>query len=292
MGVYHNAAVDNLFASDAEWRAWCLEIQAAILASGFLIAASDTGQIDLTTAVRPAIGTLAGFKMYRANDALQATKPIFVKVEFGVGTSTARGKISISSATSTNGSGTLSGIVSTVNAVMSASADGSGAARVFGGGNEACAWFAHVDGLISSQGSMFYIARSILRVDGTPVGDFVVQGFASSIGATPMSSSQFTNFSAAWASVAVENAAPRPAAAPSTGGDINITYLFDCIYYRAAVIISLPYVIGVSTELPFTDPDASSFTIDVWGASRTFVPIPWTDWGAASTGRGCLPWEA
>lgn len=294
MAVYNNAAVDNIFASDAEWRTWCQAIDTAMKASGFLIAASDTGQIDLTTAVRPAINTLAGFKMYRASDALQATKPMFVKLEFGVGGAITRGKLTCTIATSTNGSGTMSGNVSSAFNLFAPSADGTaGFARVFAGGGESSMWFVHNEGAaVPTQNCLLFISRSHLRADGSASDDFMMYGYTSGLATSPFFSVQYCTFAAIWASFTMENSLPWLDGSPNTGGDVSVTYLFDALFYRGGRILTLPLVIGKTTELPYTDPDASAFTIDTWGDSRTFVPVPWTGVGTTNVGRVALPWEA
>lgn len=100
--------------SDATFRAWAQAMDAAIQAVG-IIPAGDTGQIDLTTATRPAVAnTAAGYKMYRFSDALQATAPVFIKVEFGTGSvATTTPAIWVTVGSATNGAGTLSGQVGT-----------------------------------------------------------------------------------------------------------------------------------------------------------------------------------
>lgn len=51
-----------------------------------LVQTGDTGQLDIdAVAALPADNTYAGYRMYRFNDALQATSPIFIKIEFGCG---------------------------------------------------------------------------------------------------------------------------------------------------------------------------------------------------------------
>lgn len=97
--------------SDATFRAWCAAVDAALLAVG-LVAAGDTGQMNLATAVRPGtINTAAGYRMYRFADALQATKPVFIKVEFGTGGATTVAGAWATVANGTNGAGTLTGQV-------------------------------------------------------------------------------------------------------------------------------------------------------------------------------------
>ncbi len=92
--------------SDAEFRAWGLELHNALVAVG-LVNTADTGQIDFATVVRPAANTAGGYKMYRFDDSLQATAPIFIKIEYGTGSAVANPMAWITVGISTNGAGTL-----------------------------------------------------------------------------------------------------------------------------------------------------------------------------------------
>jgi hypothetical protein len=96
--------------SDAEFRAWGLELHNALVAAG-LVNTSDTGQIDFATVVRAAGNTAAGYKIYRFNDALQATAPIFLKLEFGSSSSNTAPNMWLTVGTGTNGAGTINGTV-------------------------------------------------------------------------------------------------------------------------------------------------------------------------------------
>lgn len=74
--------------SDANFRAWGSAVSASLAAVG-LVKTADTGQIDWTTAVRPTAPTttptqvVVGYELWGFNDALQATKPVYIKVEYG-----------------------------------------------------------------------------------------------------------------------------------------------------------------------------------------------------------------
>jgi hypothetical protein len=73
----------NLTNSDATFRTACQDIHNALAAVG-LVQTADTGQIDLATVVKPGtINTSAGYEIWRFNDALQATAPVFIKIEYG-----------------------------------------------------------------------------------------------------------------------------------------------------------------------------------------------------------------
>lgn len=292
MGKY-TALVDNNFASDAEYQTWCQAIETAILASGFLVhKADETGQADLTTITRSAINSDAGFRMYKGADALQATKPIFLRVNYGIGSATNRGRIQPRIGTATNGSGTFTANDSNLITMLNGTADGSGAARIIGGGDDTCMFLAQWDGAIGSQGAAFFMGRSVLRSNKEATGDFMWYMTSTAATATFGGTAGWCEFSSAFTTLTVQDLFPKPNATPSTGGDINVAYLFDAIIYRGGQILTLPYVIGRSSEMPYTDPDGGQYAINVWGSVRTFTPLPWGTNGAASTGTPSIPWEA
>lgn len=103
-------------ASTAELRAWGAAISSMIAAMG-LVKTADTGQIDWNTAgPAPAAGqSLAvGYEIWRFNDALQATAPVFLRIDYGVGSGLGGTNLNYRFGTGTNGAGTLSGASSTV----------------------------------------------------------------------------------------------------------------------------------------------------------------------------------
>lgn len=80
-------------------------------ANGNWIQTSDTGQINLTTVTKPvAANTVAGYEVWRMDDALQATAPVFLKIEYGTGAANASTPgIWYTFGTGSDGSGTLTG---------------------------------------------------------------------------------------------------------------------------------------------------------------------------------------
>lgn len=96
--------------TDAEFRLWGSQIRDQLLAAG-LTKTADTGQIDWTTATRPAVNVSAGYEIWRFNDALHATAPIFFKIEYG--TSSAGATVPhlwLTVGSGSNGAGTITGI--------------------------------------------------------------------------------------------------------------------------------------------------------------------------------------
>lgn len=99
--------------TDAEFRAWGSEFSAALAAVG-MIQTADTGQINWATVVRGAANTYAGYEVWRFNDAMQATAPIFIRIAYGQGYSANDPRFSFQIGTGSNGAGVLTGIGSGV----------------------------------------------------------------------------------------------------------------------------------------------------------------------------------
>ena len=170
-----SAVVDNNIGSDAEFRLYCQAFEDALLASGFLAVASDTGQVDLATITVPgAINTDAGYKIYEAIDDLAATNPLKVRVNYGVGNAVTRPRIGLLfSPTGSNGAGTLSAPVnSSVVYAVNPTAEGSGSSRIFGSGHEQShAWVAVHDAGSTNHYGFMVVGRLISAEDAIPPGD-------------------------------------------------------------------------------------------------------------------------
>lgn len=111
--------------SDANFRTWGSAVSSALQTCG-LVQTSDTGQINWTTVTRTAAAytggggaeVIQGYEIYKFNDSLQATFPVFIKVEYGyirdenvngAGVAVTAPVLYVNVAASTNGSGTLNG---------------------------------------------------------------------------------------------------------------------------------------------------------------------------------------
>lgn len=95
--------------SDAEFRTWGKHVHDTLWFSG-LTQASDTGQINWATALRPGSGIMAGYEIFKFDDALQATAPVFIRVEYRTGAGTNRPAIFIIVGTATDGAGNMIGV--------------------------------------------------------------------------------------------------------------------------------------------------------------------------------------
>lgn len=99
--------------SDAAFRAWGLELSAELTAVG-LPKSADTGQINWATVSRPGSAySFAGYEIRYLNDSLHATKPCYIKFEFGNNYTTAVPAVKITCGSGTNGAGTITGVMFT-----------------------------------------------------------------------------------------------------------------------------------------------------------------------------------
>ncbi|MCR6649711.1 MAG: hypothetical protein NVV70_16830 [Cellulomonas sp.] len=99
--------------SDAAFRKWAQGVHDAFVGCGW-VQTADTGQVTISTMTVPATAdTAAGYEIFRMADTLQSSCPIFVKVEYGRGalSSTNIPRIWFTVGQSTNGSGTVAGVL-------------------------------------------------------------------------------------------------------------------------------------------------------------------------------------
>jgi hypothetical protein len=101
-----------------ELQAWATIVEAAFTGSGWTVT-SDTGQTAPGSLVAPGLSSdnFTQYRIYAMADALQATKPVFVKVGYGAangGFYLGTPGIQVSIGTSTSGTGILTGILSDV----------------------------------------------------------------------------------------------------------------------------------------------------------------------------------
>lgn len=105
---------DNLaisHTSDADFRAWGSNMSGAFDAMVKFPKAADSGQINWATVTRPGVNTAAGYEIRYLNDSLNATAPLFVKIEYGTDNIATRPTIWITVGKGSNGAGTITGIL-------------------------------------------------------------------------------------------------------------------------------------------------------------------------------------
>lgn len=216
--------IPGLFATNEEFRAWITAVHDALIAVG-LVQTADTGQLDIATINKPGSGaSVAGYRIYRFNDALQATAPIFIKVQFGTASTATRAGLWFEVGTSTNGAGTIGGQKTAVNGAWSG-ADAATQTCRFSGDGGRLSMLMYPSVLDSSGGIFVSIER-----DHDEDGDDVASGF--SLLVMSGSNDQITYVPTPAGAVVTFNANILPSAAPwgdgtpspSVNGQDVITY--------------------------------------------------------------------
>lgn len=266
----------------AAFRAWGSAISGGFAAAG-LVKTADTGQIDWATATPGAINTAVGYEIWRFNDALQATRPILLKMEYGVGPSNSPG-MWLTVGTASDGAGLLTSLpgygttvtariflpnssvtgltANTISNSYIANADGSAIGGMFWPSNNS----AH-------GGWMFAIERTRDLDTGAPNGDGFYILYANSVSSGIVRQQQFvftTGYaqqSPAQAYIYVPYAWGMPAGLPQTIG--NTLYplpLFTGVTPKlqgpSKLIVALKRGdLAAHTQFPLT----------VYGETNTFV---------------------
>lgn len=285
----YETVVDDIITTDAKFQAYVQALEAAILASGFLEVAPDTGQINPLTVARPSISTYAGYRIYRSKDSMHPTKPVYVKMEYGIASVADRPALRKTSSTGTNGAGTPNGQVGSPIQVQ-ANATGSGSLTVLGSGGDHDAWFVTMDTVQTSQNFFFQVGRLHDPADGS-VGDPVVWDSMGSSSGLLAGSINWTDGLTAWLNVSngLPVLLPDTSYSIHTGGNAALALIYQGIIYRNAKTWTIPEVVGRTSELPYTTPASSAFSLEIWGGFHTFLPMPQP---FGNTGnRLCLLWE-
>lgn len=152
--------------SDATFREWGKAISDGLAAVG-LVQTSDTGQIDWSTVTKPGSNANGGYEIWRFDDTLQATAPVFLKITYGTASSTSYGRVTVQvaagSSAGSNGSGTLTGTLSTARTCNNMSPSGSKAVKASGGEG----WVAVTVSFTAGNSGRLVIER-LRNADGTP----------------------------------------------------------------------------------------------------------------------------
>jgi hypothetical protein len=105
--------------SNATFQAWVNEIYTGLVTQCGITQTGDTGQmaVPCVTATPGAGNTAVGYYIFRFNDTLQATKPIFFRIDFGSSSAGAADPMMwLTVGTSTDGAGNITGLKTGVNA--------------------------------------------------------------------------------------------------------------------------------------------------------------------------------
>lgn len=124
--------------SDALFRAWANFIHNALVTTGSWTDEAATGEVNLATMTSPgANNTYAGYKVYAMGDALQATYPCFLKVEYGRGNGVNFASLRLSVGTVHDGAGNLTGTQAVLSEVVGANVASASSLNCFASATDA-----------------------------------------------------------------------------------------------------------------------------------------------------------
>jgi hypothetical protein len=254
-------------ADDATFRTWGSGVAAQIAAMG-LVQTGDTGQINWTTVTRPAINTSAGYEVWRFNDALQSTKPVFIRLDYGIAGVADRPRIIARVGTATDGAGTLTGQFGGAVTSLPTASKTAGVLlpSLCAGSASRLNLFTHVDpaGSASTYGIMIFVERTKTSA-GVNTGDGIATWIASPntmlyqaipfSGSIPASSSNLP---------AVPLGAPTGAIS-SVGASVGFSPSVVCL----GKTLFASWASYVSADIPKLVP----ISLDHLGAVHTMMPL-------------------
>jgi len=144
--------------STATFRLWGKALSDALEAVGF-IKTADTGQIDWTSVSVPGTSTYAGYEIRRLSDTLQATTPVFAKIEYGTGSSSTYPKLQITVGRETDGAGNIIGVSATAITFGGGAQSATAYDCYVSGGEGYVAFGLYITSSTTSHPWLFYLAR-------------------------------------------------------------------------------------------------------------------------------------
>lgn len=98
--------------TDAHFQAWATFIEDTLVTTGGWVRSTETGETAPGSLVHPTVAnTKKGFRVYKMNDALQSTNPVFMRIDYGSGAAANVPGIWLTIGTGSDGAGTITGIV-------------------------------------------------------------------------------------------------------------------------------------------------------------------------------------
>lgn len=270
---------------DATFRQWALGIHNALGGACGMVQTADTGQINLATVLRPAVNIYAGYEIWRFNDSLQAQTPIFLKIEYGVGSSVDRPAFAITWGQGSNGAGTLTGSVSARRTSPAAASKTLGATLpLYASGADGRMWLlTNADFSSASFGLLFACERACDET-GAPVIDGWAY-YATNSGSTSWQAVARTLGLATLLST-YPVYSPVDIGKGTVGTNIALNPILACfgkVFYLKCLAAAINEIAGNTT-----------FTVNYLGLVRTYLSVygAITAMGSSSvTICLCLPWE-
>lgn len=299
--------------TDADFRAWGKACSDGFAAVG-MIKTADTGQVDWATVTKPATTTGIGapYEVYRFNDALQDTAPIFVKIEYGATYAAIRPALYVTISRSTDGAGNPVNVLAPRRQTPGVTGTGSAAIPLsiepiyISSDSSSLCFSARIGttSIASVHAPAFVIDRS-RDVTGTPTatgGVILTEGSGPIASVTSSGGAQLHAWTYSGESVMTD--IPATAPAQVNGGDLNGA---TSMAHNDRTPV-FPYVVVVPGHAPWqvlaacavigSDAANGPFTANVLGAVRNYRSIPigeshsrWMSGSTTGYTGLCILWE-
>lgn len=169
-------------ASDALFRAWGSAVSTAL--GQMLTRVTQTGEINWATVNAPTSGsTFQGFEVYRLNDSLQSTAPLFFKFEYGCSSTTTVPVIRLTIGKSTDGSGNIGGVLQSAINVLSSSSSATTSSNCYISNGDGSGFVFSLQPDIPSTGGFCCVERS-RNSQGQPTANALMFSFQTYAGST------------------------------------------------------------------------------------------------------------
>lgn len=273
--------------NDADFRSWGSGIAAQLAAVG-LVQTADTGQVNWSTVTRPSAATDGGYEIWRFNDALQATLPIYIRIDFGVAATQDRPRLKFTVGTGSNGSGTINGQAGTAVTGTNTSSKTAGVTLPSYCSHTA-GQFALVSGV--DNASPNYTHSAIIERSHDATGAATADGILTAIGPGATITKQVIPPTGTVPGTSTTTGAiwPSPTTGQSTSAGGNVSLGIGTFHCNGKLNFSrtLTYRHSDIGEL-------STFTTSFMGATRTYMPMgdgPNITGLPISSDATAIPWE-
>lgn len=267
--------------TDAEFRAWGSALAAQFAAMGW-VQTADTGQINWTTVLKPAaVNTFMGYEIWRMNDSLQATAPVFMRVDYGSSSNVLSAALNVTVGTGTNGAG----VIDPGNYPLFApKANGNSAVLqncyISGNTNRLALAFSQ-----SNTGSAFWFSIERSKdAAGQDTGDSLLMSWTDN-GHTGWKQASYQIGVGSQGETGIHALMP----AAGTGVGATDTAIYPLWFPRGPY---LPFGLNALAYFTADIPALIAITATVYGATHTFLPLSTAFAGVVVAGQGLLlRWE-
>lgn len=166
--------------TDALWRAWVQFIEDTLVTTGGWVVTADTGQMTIASSAHPTTtNTKVGYRIYRMADSLQATAPVFMRVDYGSSSAANAPGIWLTIGQGSDGAGTITSIRLNGGAVSTPTVSGTNNSAATTANSYGCASTGHVAvamfiDTLSAQRILTFSLERTRDADGTLNGNGLI----------------------------------------------------------------------------------------------------------------------